>query len=103
MGLHSLWVLFDCLCPQVGWLTFPPQQTVKILKRTYRFIHGVPRRARNPELLMTMKKTTEEAVRKAAKQLAEKQTPASEENLLRVSAAVCRIPCPCESCRKSRV
>ena len=37
------------------------------------FVHGVPRRARKPELLMTMRKKTEEAVRKAAEQLAEKQ------------------------------
>ena len=40
-----------------------------------------------------MKKTAEEAVRKAAKPLTEKQDTAGEENLLHVSAVVCRIPC----------
>lgn len=69
------------------------------------FVHGVPRRARKPEFLNDHeeRKPKKQFEKKQLNSLPKSKPLASEENLLHVGAAVCCLPCPRESWRKSRV
>ena len=36
MGIHSLWILFNRLCQQAGWITIVDSQSVMVGKRSCR-------------------------------------------------------------------